>query len=167
MANADEFSDDEGSETNENISELLKSNDEELAKAYLNVAKNWTPWWLDEEFKYSPLIEDSQPDKLKLNLSLIENSANINVSNASQMIYNDILQLDYLYLMIVHVYQLDMNDFVKSTENFDLDLLEEICVNFLNNEKLLKLRLSKVKHLDIKSEFNLIINILLEEKTYF
>lgn len=155
-------------ESNIKLEEMLKfRDDDELLRAYESEIKNWRPWWLSQ--KQMLLIEDLTEAKLneyRLNKTLFATTYHINVTNASELIYHDILQNVYLYLIINYVYQLNDDDFCNlGNQNFDLSLIEEICFALLQVDKLIVNNLNK--NGELKFRFNLIIVYLLEVGSYF
>lgn len=93
---------------------------------------------------------------------MIKNAATINVSKSSLLLYNDILQTSYLYIILTCVYQLDETDF----GSVDIET-EEIGSAFLEVDKIVSSALSNKPGLDLSSKFKVIIATLVQEYNYF
>lgn len=98
-----------------------------MVQIYMDEIKKWKPWWRMEQFSPKPLVieinEEITKESFKINPNLIKNSALINVSNASPMLYSDILKMNYIYLIMAYVYQIDLIDFLdKSNEKLEENL---------------------------------------------
>lgn len=171
-ANDDNF--DHQEQVNNETDETEKQiNEEDMIKAYETKINEWKPWWRNDAFK-EPLLEEINDkseklvSKMKFHLNLIKNSSNINVSNASKFIYNDILQISYFYVIIANIYQLNENDFEKFSdlENIDTTQLKEIVNNFIQLENMLK-NTKLNQNCELNQKFDLIVRVLSEESNYF
>lgn len=127
--------------------------EEQLIKAYQTEIKNWTPWW--RSVNEASFIEI--PDLSKLNSKLVKNAQKINISTASPLISDDLIQLFYIYSAIATVYQLESDQ----QSNFN----EEIVLNILQIDKLCKNSILQQTRLETK--INLTFKLLLEDQLLF
>lgn len=151
---------------------------DELIRAYEGELENWKPWWRNANLAITE-IDESVNEKLTSssqsqasNKRLEANSAAVNVSNANQFFYYEIMQTSYLYIILAYVYQLDERDLEalansesSSDGEVDLSLVDEMCFAFLQVQKLLA---QSTKNLtDLAARFELAIATLLQEENYF
>jgi len=156
----DQFNQQNNFNSTESVVEHIdKVDDRELLRVYKSETVKWSPWWLNEKLKKvllkeifdstSTMISDSS--FLNFNKKLVQNSQNVNVSNANSSIYNEILKLSYFYSIVGYVYQL------KDEKTVDTSLNDEISFSILQMNKLVNAN-SQTK--DLADSFNMIIKIL-------
>jgi len=137
-----------------NTENINKVDDQELLKVYKKEALQWEPWWLDENLKKVLIKEINKIDPnmtmKNFNTDLIKNAQVINVSNASNLIYNEMLKLSYLYFIVGYVYQL------KEDSIADISLNDEISFSLIQMNK----QLTSLKTDDLKQCFDLAIKTL-------
>ena len=163
-----ESSDESSADDEDHNKPVPEIDQDEMLRAYESAIKTWQPWWVSLKTK-SSLVHENEPQTNELlNERLINNSASINITNASSLLYNEVLKSSYLYILLTHVYQLDEDDFGKSTE-IDASAINEICSCYLEMEKLCakKDNSNSNSALDLASKFDYLIACLLQEENYF
>lgn len=133
---------------------INKIDDQELLKAYKNEALKWSPWWLDDKLRKLLLKEinktDSNAPTTNFNKNLVKNAQIVNVSNASNLIYNEILKLSYLYFFVGYIYQLNRDSTIE------ISLNDEITFSLLQMNR----QLTGSKLTDFRNSIDLIIKTL-------
>lgn len=131
-----------------------------------------------EEVDNSAGAKSTSSSQNGINKRLVANSTLVNVSNANQYFYYEIMQTSYLYIILVYVYQLDERDLealvllsgddsaTVDGGQVDLSLVDEMCVAFLEVLKLLNDQSTK-NLTDLTAKFEFIIASLLQDDKYF
>lgn len=175
----DDEDDQDSSDNDENVPVNPDEADpDDLVRVYEDEMKKWQPWWTNSSDLTTPKIVDTSNDQtiesrpIKFNKTLLDASKLVNVSNANEFFYNEVLQTTFLYIILAYVYQLDEKDLNAlasddSSTNceVDLSLVDEMCSACLEIQTLLLQQNKKI--VDLSKKFDLIISSLLQEEKFF
>lgn len=173
----DDEEDQDSSDNDDNLPVNLDEADpDDLARVYEDEMKKWQPWWTNSSDLTTPKIIDTSNDQtfeshpIKFNKTLLDASKLVNVSNANEFFYNEVLQTTFLYIILAYVYQLDEKDLdaladLSLASDVDLSLVDEMCSAYLEIQTLLLQQNKKI--VDLGKKFDLIIASLLQEEKFF